>query len=79
MEPVGMDSKNFAITGHGYQMVKPICCGPLKLPSDFVTRSREVVCNCIVDLMYMILLIFERIIRLWCKLQRVLGGHERCG
>jgi hypothetical protein len=39
MEPVGIDSKNFAITGHGCQMVKPIFYGPLKLRSDFVARG----------------------------------------
>jgi len=79
MEPVGMDSKNSAITGHGCQMVKPICCGPLKLSSDFVARSRKVVCDGIVDLVYMTLLIFERVICSWCKLQRVFVGHEYCG
>jgi len=76
---MGMDSKNCAITGHGCQIVKPMCNGRLKLRSDFVARSGEVVCNELVDLMDMTLLIFQRVICLRCKLQRVLGRHERCG
>ncbi len=79
MEPTGMDSKNCAITGHGYQMVKPTSRVPSKIRSDFVARCGEVVCNGIVDFMNMTLFIFERVIRLWCKLQRVLVRHERCG
>ena len=79
IEPVGMESKNVAITGHGCQIVKQICCRLLKLCSDFVASGREVVCNSIVDLMYVTLLILERVLCLRCKLQHIFRGHERCG
>ena len=79
IEPTGMDSKNCAITGHGYQMVKPSCRTPSKVRSDFVARCGEVICNGIVDLMDMTLFVFKRVICLRCKLQRVLGRHERRG
>ena len=74
-----MDSKNCAITGHGYQIVKPSCAVSSKVRSDFVARCGEVVCNSIVDFMDMTLFIFKRVICLRCKLQRVLGRHEGCG
>ena len=46
MEPIGMDSKNCAITGHGCQMVKPMCRWTLESTLGLCSASRKSALQC---------------------------------